>query len=83
MCGHTKIFGSSAEFVGKNEKKIGLMENAASVEIRKKGGLPPPLGKVVRQSLHDFPTFPTGFNGFALFQKLKETGYRRERGKMK
>ena len=34
------------------------MENAASVEIRKKRGFPPPLGKVALNYGATFPHFP-------------------------
>ena len=37
---------------------FGLMENAASVEIRKKRGFPPPLGKVALNYGATFPHFP-------------------------
>jgi hypothetical protein len=43
--------------VGKNDVINGLMENAASVEIRKKSGFPPPLGKVEPKHGATFPHF--------------------------
>jgi hypothetical protein len=56
LCEQRKI-GSSAESVGKNDVINGLMENAASVEIRKKSGFPPPLGKVEPKHGATFPHF--------------------------
>lgn len=45
------------------------MENDASVEIRKKRGFPPPLGKVpCQKQAADFSTFPTGPTAFSLFE---------------
>jgi hypothetical protein len=49
--------------VGKHELANGLMENAASVEIRKKRGFPPPLGKVSPKSGKTFPHFPQALLG--------------------
>jgi hypothetical protein len=62
-------FGSSAESVGKNDVINGLMENAASVEIRKKSEFPPPLGKVPPKSGETFPHFRTGPTGLSLLQR--------------
>ena len=44
----------------KNRKCVGLMENAASVEIRKKRGFPRAAWKSPAQERRAFPTFPTG-----------------------
>jgi hypothetical protein len=49
----------------------GLMENAASVEIRKKRGFPPPLGKVSPKSGETFPHFPQALLGFFSLNFLK------------
>jgi hypothetical protein len=38
--------GDAGKSVGIDDSVNGLMENAASVEIRKKRGFPPPLGKL-------------------------------------
>jgi hypothetical protein len=40
------------------------MENAASVEIRKKRGFPPPLAKVSPKSGETFAHFPQALLGF-------------------
>jgi hypothetical protein len=55
--------------VGKNDVINGLMENAASVEIRKERGFPPPLGKVPPKSSVTLPHFPTGPTGLSLLQR--------------
>jgi hypothetical protein len=47
------------------------MENAASVEIRKKHGFPLPLGKVVLQSCPTFPHFPQALPIVLFFRSLK------------
>jgi len=49
------------------------MENAASVEIRKQRGLPPPLGKLAPKSGATFPHFPQALLVF-LFVRGSKTG---------
>jgi hypothetical protein len=44
----------------KKRKCAGLMENAASVEIRKKRGFPRAAWKSPAKERRAFPTFPTG-----------------------
>jgi hypothetical protein len=47
------------------------MENDAPVEIRKKRGFPPPLGKVPLKSIGTFPHFPQARPVF-IFLKISE-----------
>jgi hypothetical protein len=49
-------------------KSFGLMENDAPVEIRKKRGFPPPLGKLTPRSGVTFPHFPQAPPGVFAFR---------------
>jgi len=68
------MIGSSVKSVGKNDPVKGLMENAASVEIRKKRGFPPPLGKVSPKNGETFPHFPQALPGSLSFRSFEKTG---------
>jgi hypothetical protein len=60
--------------VGKSDSVKGLMENAASVEIREKRGFPPPLGKVSPKSGETFPHFPQALLGSLSCRSFGKTG---------
>ena len=51
----TPLIGSLTQSVGRNDAINGLMENTASMEIRKRRGVPPPLGKITSKSGETFP----------------------------
>jgi hypothetical protein len=56
----------------------GLMENAASVEIRTKRGFPPPLAKVPPKSGGTFAHFPQALLGYVTVWCFEQQSKHRE-----
>jgi hypothetical protein len=56
----------------------GLMENAASVEIRKKRGFPPPLAKVPPKSGWTFAHFPQALLGSLTVRRFEKQSKNRD-----
>jgi hypothetical protein len=58
--------------VGIDNSPNGLVENAASVEIRKRRGFPPPLGKVAQKAAQLFAHLPQALLFYCFLKGFKK-----------